>query len=227
MIYYNLGQNVEASSTCIGEESGIDVITPEYQAHSTLVRTIPNEIDSTYGADALITDRYGICIGVRTADCVPVLLYDAQYHAIAAIHSGWKGTAENIIACTVAKMQEKFACNPCDMKAIIAPCIHVEAFEVGDEVYEAFCRKGYEDLAIRMNNPYVVGSDEKWHIDLPAICLRQLSQLNITDVYTSQYCTYKHHDMLYSYRYSKSTDPSHRIITSIKLISQQTKLITE
>ena len=74
-----------------------------HQTHQTEVRQIDNRFmamsaaernDYLEGVDALITDLRGVCIGVSTADCIPVLLYDEAHHAVAAIHAGWRGRPE-------------------------------------------------------------------------------------------------------------------------------------
>ena len=138
MLYYDLSDEVEAFSTNKEDATDFPVRLPPHQAHSALVRRVPQEQDDITGVDALITSERGLRIGVKTADCVPILLFDERQKAVAAIHSGWKGTVQNIIAATIGRMREEFATDPADLRAVIGPCIHLEAFEVGDEVYEKF-----------------------------------------------------------------------------------------
>lgn len=133
-----MGEGVESFSTNIPDAIDFPVILPAHQAHTALVRRVPEEMDDITGVDALITNERGLRIGVKTADCVPILLYDARQKAVAAVHSGWKGTVQNIIAATIQRMKEEFSTDPADIRAVIGPCIHVDAFEVGDEVYEKF-----------------------------------------------------------------------------------------
>lgn len=138
MLHYNLGEGVEAFSTNIPDAIDFPVVLPAHQAHTAFVRRVPQQMDDIIGVDALITNERGLRIGVKTADCVPILLYDACHKAVAAIHSGWKGTVQNIISATITRMKAEFSTDPADIRAVIGPCIHVDAFEVGDEVYDKF-----------------------------------------------------------------------------------------
>lgn len=113
-----------------------------------------------YGKDAVMTDISQLCIGVSTADCVPVLLYDAVTGVVAAVHAGWRGTVARILEKALLAMQERYGCSPADVKAVIGPSISLAAFEVGDEVYDAFALAQFpmEKIARKYG--------EKWHIDL-------------------------------------------------------------
>lgn len=88
--------------------------------------------------DALVTDRIGKSIGVRTADCVPILMLDCRKRALAAIHAGWRGTAEGITECAVEQMRADFQTDPGDLYAAIGPCIRPCCYEVGEEVAARF-----------------------------------------------------------------------------------------
>ena len=102
-----------------------------------------------YGIDAIISSLPSVCIGVSTADCVPILLYDTERKIVAAIHAGWRGTVQRIVEKTVAYMQDKYSTSPHAIMAVICPSIGVEAFEVGDEVYDAFLDEGF-DMIVEM-----------------------------------------------------------------------------
>lgn len=116
--------------------------------------------DCLQGVDALVTHLPRVCIGVSTADCVPVLLYDEQTQAIAAIHAGWRGTQQRIVEKVLQHMAKHMGCRVQGMKALIGPSISLDAFEVGEEVVNAFQRAGFpmsEVAAVRAG---------KWHVDL-------------------------------------------------------------
>lgn len=137
------------------------------------------------GVDALMTDMAGVCIGVSTADCIPILLYDKIHHASCAIHAGWRGTVRRIAEKAVAQLSSVYGSRPADLLAQIGPGIHLESFEVGDEVYEAFANEGFACDAVKMGT--------KWHIDLPACNRQQLlasgipsSQINVSPIDTFQ-----------------------------------------
>lgn len=96
------------------------------------------------GIDTVMTDVPGVCIGVSTADCVPILLYDKAHHAAAAVHAGWRGTKERIVQKAVAEMRDAYGSDPGDMKAIIGPRIHMDDYEVGHEVWQQFHDAGFD-----------------------------------------------------------------------------------
>lgn len=84
--------------------------------------------------DALITDCTGRSIGVRTADCVPILALDCRTRAVAAVHAGWRGAAGEISRLAVEQMQAQFQTDPRDLYVALGPCIRVCCYEVGAEV---------------------------------------------------------------------------------------------
>lgn len=95
------------------------------------------------GYDAFITDLPGVSIGVRTADCVPILLYDPTKRVIAAVHSGWKGTVQKIAGITIGILEKEFKTTPADLWALIGPSIGPESFQVGEEVVTLFKEAGF------------------------------------------------------------------------------------
>lgn len=205
-----------------------------YQTHGNRVMKIDEAFlrlpaqaraERLHGIDALITDMPCQCIGVSTADCTPVLLYDPHHHAIAAIHAGWRGTVADIVGRTIRVMETHYGTQPHRLRAVIGPGIGVEAFEVGDEVYEAFAKAGFpmEQIARRM--PRFPDSEtrsraplsEKWHIDLWAANthLLQASGLPLQHIMVSGICTYTHHETYFSAR--RLGIESGRIFTGIMM----------
>lgn len=153
------------------------------------------------GVDALITNLTGVCIGVSTADCVPVLLYDEEHHAAAAVHAGWRGTVARITAVAIEAMQTAYGTRPGALRAVIGPSISQAAFEVGDEVYQAFQTAGFpmQEVARR----YSTGNgEEKWHIDLWAANVVTLTELGVDlgHIHVAGICTYTHADSFFSAR---------------------------
>ena len=148
--------------------------------------------------DAVITDVPNLCLCVSTADCVPVLLYDAAHEVVAAVHAGWRGTVEKIVVHTLQAMRERYDTRAADVHAIIGPCISLEAFEVGIEVYEAFEHIGYDMEQISRWHP----EKEKYHIDLPAANRLQLLAEGVppTQIHDSAICTYTQHQDFFSAR---------------------------
>ena len=164
------------------------------------------------GVDALMTDVSNVCIGVSTADCIPVLLYDPEHQAVCAIHAGWRGTVQRIVEVAVDKMMKVYGSQPHKVMAQIGPGISLDSFEVGDEVYEAFEKAGFEMTAISRHN-------EKWHIDLPLCNRLQLEAVGVPrhQVSVVSDCTFKQPDIWFSSR--RLGISSGRIFTGILLKS--------
>lgn len=162
------------------------------------------------GIDALMTNVPGVCIGVSTADCIPIIIYDSMHHAAAVVHSGWRGTVANIAAVAVTSMQRAYHSQLDHLKAVIGPGISVDNFEVGDEVYEQFVAAGYpmEQIARRY---------DKWHIDLWQCCRLQLEAVGLlpAQIQVAGICTYDCVDDYFSAR--RLGLQSGRILTGVVL----------
>ena len=174
---------------------------------------------SLEGVDAIMTDIAGVCIGVSTADCIPILLYDKAHHASCAIHAGWRGTVKRIVEKAMAKMTDVYGSHPEDLVAQIGPGIHLESFEVGDEVYKAFAQEGFEMESISRRFPAADGSSiEKWHIDLPMCNYQQLLSNGIpqSQISVSEVCTFQQSDTYFSAR--RLGINSGRIFTGILML---------
>ena len=181
-----------------------------YQTHGDKVVIIDEEFMQTdeeeqkaalNGVDAIITSLPHTCIGVSTADCIPVLLHDTRLNVIAAIHAGWRGTVAHIVEKTITTMEQHYGCHPNDMKAVIAPGISIDAFEVGDEVYQAFKTAGFPMEEIARRYPTADGG-EKWHIDLWAANSHILQQcgVNADNIHIAGICTFTRHREFFSAR---------------------------
>ena len=160
------------------------------------------------GVDALMTNLPGVCIGVSTADCIPIILYDPEHRAASVVHSGWRGTVADIAGVAVTSMQMAYHSRPEVLKAVIGPGISLANFEVGDEVYEQFAAAGYPMAQIARKY-------EKWHIDLWTCCRLQLEEVGLKgeNIQTSGICTYDHCDDYFSAR--RLGVDSGRILTAV------------
>lgn len=132
------------------------------QTHTSRVAKIDRTgiVDPEH-TDALITNLPGICLCVQTADCVPILLYDPEKRAIAAVHAGWRGTVSGIARETVNKMICSYGSSPADLLAVMGPSIGPDVYEVGPAVVEA----------VRKNIPGAEGTIQQkrsgsFHFDL-------------------------------------------------------------
>lgn len=178
------------------------------QTHSVNVAWVDHagEVPDT---DAVITDVPGLCVAVKTADCIPVLLYDTRKQIVAAIHAGWRGTVGRIVERTIVEMGS----NGDDLLAVIGPGICQQCFEVGDEVYEAFREAGFPMSRIALKL-------EKWHLDLWEANKWVLEQCGVKKIHIDGTCTKESND-LYSAR--RDTIKTGRNINGI-MMRQQTDL---
>ena len=151
LLRYNFNDSrVEAFSTFRASELPYPVVTG-HQVHGTAIAVVENQAttrEELEGYDALITNVPGCVIGVRTADCIPVLLYDPVTSTVAAVHSGWKGTLNRISQKTIMKMRDTFGSDPHDIRAVIGPGICRKCFQVGEEVVNYFKGNGIDIVPI-------------------------------------------------------------------------------
>ena len=142
---YTIDKCVEAFSTMREGMPPFSVLQP-HQTHTDNVVVVERRDmtrEDLLGVDALVTNLPDFGIAVRTADCVPILMYDGRNGVIAAVHSGWKGTVAKISQKTIRVMEERFGTETVDVKAVIGPSIGPDSFQVGSEVADKFCEAGF------------------------------------------------------------------------------------
>ena len=167
-----------------------------HQVHDCVVRRIDGPQQGVIeGVDAVMTDVPQLCIGVSTADCLPVLLYDSTHRAVSAVHAGWRGTVLRIVQKAVEAMHDTYGTAPADLQAVIGPGISLDSFEVGDEVYDQFLSAGFDMQPISRR-------DAKWHIDLPMCNRLQLMEAGVPadHIQMTNICTYQQYDRYFSAR---------------------------
>ena len=167
-----------------------------HQVHDCVVRRIDGPQQGVIeGVDAVMTDVPQLCIGVSTADCIPVLLYDSIHRAVSAVHAGWRGAVLRIVQKAVEAMHDTYGTAPADLQAVIGPGISLDSFEVGDEVYDQFLSAGFDMQPISRR-------DAKWHIDLPMCNRLQLMEAGIpsNNIQMTNICTYQQYDRYFSAR---------------------------
>ncbi len=148
------------------------------QIHGDDIVTIEHAKTVCPEADAFMTDQRGLPIAIRTADCVPVFIFDPIRRAIAVAHAGWKGTQAQIAAKTVKRMQDKFNSRCYDLKVVLGPSIRACCYEVGPEFKAHFPQDVHE-------------REGKLYADVIAANRRQLVQagLNDSQIVDSGVCT--------------------------------------
>ena len=208
----NLGRSVGDDEACVWENHirfaarvpyGRDELFEVSQVHGVSVRLVaPSEdprVVRQEEHDALIAPAGGLAVGVRTADCVPILLADTDTGAVAAVHAGWRGAVNHIVPRTIERMRTELGTHPSALVAAVGPHIRVARFEVGDEVAEA------ADAAAQACEPgvsVVVRSAEtsKAHVDLAALVRLQLTHAGVTRVDDVGGCTLDDAARFFSYR---------------------------
>jgi polyphenol oxidase len=198
-------------SRAVGTEAGVPAPAREgggrtwllsvKQVHGTEALIIDHPLTGSDrfegGWDALMTDQPGVTITVRTADCVPVLVYDRHRKAVAAIHAGWRGAVAGIVPKTIQLMVSRFAIDESDLRISIGPSAGPCCYEVDDAVLDPIRRAG-------MDWPSLLHDDQgaKARLDLKALVRRQTEHAGIRQeqITTVNLCTICHPSLFYSYR---------------------------
>ena len=151
-------------------------------------------------ADIIVSDDPEVAIGVRVADCAPVLLFDRGTGAAGAAHAGWRGAARRAAISAVRAMRQTFGTSPSDLVAAIGPCLGRCCGEVGPEVADAF-RDGGADAA-SIEKWFRPGRADRSFLDLPAANRDQLIAAGMSPdaIFDSGLCTKTHRERLHSYR---------------------------
>jgi polyphenol oxidase len=169
----------------------IEPVTTLRQIHSADVLNAAGLEDRACEGDALVSNQPGRRIGVRTADCVPILLADSETRSVAAIHAGWRGTVARIVRLTLERMKRDFGTRPESVLAAIGPSIGVCCYEVGPEVKAQFA-----DLSSNLSEK------GRLTIDLVEANRRILIAAGVpaTQIYSANLCTRCHTEEFFSYR---------------------------
>ena len=176
------------------------------QIHSNIVHIAGDNYINNQEGDALITNLVNTPLVVNAADCIPIVLYDKENKVIAAIHSGWKGTLNNITNKCLKLMMKYFDSKPKNISAYLYPSIRICHFEIEKDVFKQFENK------IENITNYVIKKEPKYYLDLQKIVKDNLKKLGIININDSNICTYCNHDNYYSYRYNRTKNRNHLIV---------------
>lgn len=174
-----------------------------WQIHSADVRHVKNLEDAKDGdfkMDALVSDAKGVLLGVKTADCVPVLLGDVKTNAFAAIHAGWRGTVQSIVLNAIEKMRVLYGSKPNDLIAAIGPAATCQNYEIGQDVIDEFSKNF-------PNSTHLFTPTKENHalIDLHTANKEQLLGIGVLpeNISVAPLCTMERTDLFFSYRKEK------------------------
>jgi len=167
-----------------------------FQIHSPNVECVeePWEPEKAPQADALVTNKPSIALGILTADCTPVLFCDVHAGVIGAAHAGWKGAVDGVLEATIQAMIALGATSE-NIHAAIGPCIHQASYEVGAELKENILAKSpwAEDV-------FKNGKPGHFQFDLPGYVAERLDRAGVKSVEQVDVDTYTHKDSCFSYR---------------------------
>jgi YfiH family protein len=166
-----------------------------HQIHSpTAVVATPGPEEDRAKADALVTDRPDLLIGILTADCVPMLLADREAGVVGAAHSGWKGAIGGVIASTVEAM-EKLGADRGRIAAAVGPCIGRASYEVDDAFLARFCADDPENERF-----FLAGRPGHQQFDIEAYAVSRLAAAGVRRIEALGLDTYANEERFFSYR---------------------------
>lgn len=171
-------------------ELGIEnKVATQHQIHGDKIIFVDHPGDQGE-SDAMITDKPGIGLAISTADCVSIFLYEPKRKIIAGVHSGWKGTALQILEKTMTNLVDEFNVNPKDILSYIGPSISKRNYEVGG------------DVARHFNQKYMEPKGEKFLLDVAKINYDILRKFEVKkeNIQLSSLCSFEWSTLLHSFR---------------------------
>jgi YfiH family protein len=167
-----------------------------HQVHSANVVHVQNPWpqEERPHADAMVTTRAGLLLGILTADCAPVLLADAEAGVIAAAHAGWRGALAGVTDATITAMEQSGARRD-RIAAAVGPCITQASYEVDDAFRARFLDDDPDNAQF-----FIAGRSGKPHFDLNGYVAKRLSAAGLDKIETLNLDTYAEPDRFYSYR---------------------------
>ncbi len=192
----NISENRKRFLQCFDGNYSLATV---WQIHSDLIKVVANKQDALETGekfDAVISNSGETLCGVKTADCVPVLLGDTKTKAFAAVHAGWRGTVASIVPKTIEKMCEIYGTNAEDLVCAIGPAA-VSTYEIGQDVIDVFAENFPNSTHLftptRENHAYV---------NLHKANREQLISAGVLNenIHTAPFCTLARTDLFFSYR---------------------------
>lgn len=142
-------------------------------------------------ADASVSfAKHQVC-AIMTADCLPVMFTNLSGTKVAAAHAGWRGLANGVLERTAKAMAEP----PGQIMAWLGPAISQAAYQVDEQVYQAFCRQDHQAALA-----FIADGPGKWRCDLYALARQRLLRVGVNKIYGGDFCTYHQSDQFFSYR---------------------------
>lgn len=188
-------ENRARAATHLGVDLAALVGLRQVHGREAVTVTAPWPAEAAPAADALVTDRPGIALGIVTGDCAPVLFADAAAGVIGAAHAGWRGAVAGVLESTVAAMLRLGAARA-RIVAVVGPCIAQASYEVGADVREALHAAGDDTAAL-----FAPGRRSgHWQFDLPGLCLSRLRAAGVARAEATGHDTLADPARFFSYR---------------------------
>ena len=165
------------------------------QVHSNIVHTISKISKKKLEGDSLITNKKGIALGILTADCAPVFIYDPVNNLISALHAGWKGAYHEIITTTLKKFESKGS-NLKDLIAVIGPCISKKSYEVRKDFLNKFVKRE------RSNKKFFYKKKDKMYFSLNDYIKKDFLKYGVKNIEIIRKDTYLISNKFFSARWS-------------------------
>jgi polyphenol oxidase len=172
---------------------------PLAQVHGAAVAILDRTTTASPTADSAVTRDAGVVCSVLTADCLPALVTDRAGSAVGVAHAGWRGLAAGVLEATVGALV-RLGADQRNLLAWLGPAIGPAAFEVGADVYAAFCDADPDAAAF-----FAEGGPDKWHADLYGLARRRLARAGVGDVHGGGECTYTDTARFFSYRRERNS----------------------
>jgi YfiH family protein len=211
----NVTENRRRFLGVIGGDFQIATAWQTHGADVRIVKTVEEANDGNHRFDALISDLKNILVGVKTADCVPVLLGDVRTKAFAAVHAGWRGTVDSIVVKVIDAMRETYGANPKELICAIGAAATYKNYEVGQDVIDAF-----ESNFSTCGNLFRKTREGHALVDLHLANKEQLISAGVTpeNIFVAPFCTIERTDLFFSYRVeSKLHGKTGRLLSVIGL----------
>ncbi len=194
-----------------------DTLCTPYQCHGNdcVTVTAPWRPGAAPRADAMVTDRPGVALGVLTADCAPVLLAGRRARVVGVVHAGWRGALAGVVEAAVEAMAALGA-RPGDTVAAIGPCIGPQSYEVGPEFHAAFHAADPANAG-----RFTPAARPKHHLfDLPGYIAGRLAALGLAEVVSLAHDTCADAERFFSYRRARHAgeDDHGRLLSAVALM---------
>jgi YfiH family protein len=174
-----------------------------HQIHSDILHIVDEVPENMLSGDALLTDKRGLLLVIKTADCLPVLIVDPEKKALAAVHCGWRSISQTLIRKVILALKNHFQCDPSSLLVALGPCIGKDCYEVGEDVKKKFEETGpFHDVFLP--HPRIRG---KYYLDLRTATKHQLldSGVDGSNISSVDLCTHCESSLL-SYRRSRQKE---------------------